>query len=173
MSPHIHLKTGVRAGVGGRFAKLLGFGFIASVLAAPVLGGGVVQAASIADGGDYRTGSGLRCTNGQVGANLPVVAADTSGIAWQITEVLRYDGTTFGSAAWSDYRWASIGAGSTNQGIWTGYRSGQPEPLDSFTVAPGTYYALRQWAYVDGSWIALLPSTAGPGGSGVYQVCFA
>ena len=154
-------------------ARTIGAAMIASLISLAAVGAGSAHAGSISPGGDYRMGAGLRCGHGQISADMPVVSANNAGAAWQISQLWQFSGSQWAPIAWSGYRYAQIGAGNTNEGNWVEYSSGQLAPVDSFSVTSGFYYAILQYAYVDGAWVAQLPVTAGQYGIGTVNYCAA
>lgn len=160
-----------RPDVARRIAKLIGVAIIASVTA---LGGGdVVQAGRIGNGGDWRFGADLGCSPGFVRAPLPKVIADTAGFAWQYSDLYGHDGTNWVYLARSQWRYTTLGPGESNQGKWLDPGTGQLQPFDSFSVNPGSYYALFQFVYVDGVRLGVMPLHPGYNGFGPLPFCFA
>ncbi len=148
----MHGKQHTNSTLAGRALTAFKAAIAATILTVGLIGAGgsPAHAGNFVPNGNAR----LQCGTGYLSLRLPIVQAHTSGVIVEVTQVLRYNGARWVDYSWTGSRYASLGAGQSQNGAWTEVSNGQYTRFDAISVAPGAYYYLVQWVHVDGSWIA-------------------
>jgi hypothetical protein len=97
------------------------------------------------------------CSQGQVVVDIPDDSFINQGLTWWIAEVFQYDGQQWNSYTVGDWHYAyGLGAyGPWGVGVreMVNVRTNVSESAHFINVAPGYYYAVNHWLWVDGEWV--------------------